>query len=69
MLPIVTSHILRHTACTRMAESGMDIKVLQAIMGHSKADMTMNIYNHVDLHRISKEMGKIEGSKAALMLG
>lgn len=47
----------------------MDIKVLQAIMGHSKADMTMNIYNHVDLHRISKEMGKMEGSKAALMLG
>lgn len=34
LLPHISSHIFRHTACTRMAESGIDIKILQYIMGH-----------------------------------
>ena len=29
--------------CTRMAEKGMDMKVLQYIMGHSSIKVTMNI--------------------------
>lgn len=32
-LPHISSHILRHTACTRMAEQGIDVKVLQYIIG------------------------------------
>lgn len=32
-LPTISAHILRHTGCTRMAESGMDVKLLQYIMG------------------------------------
>lgn len=58
-LPHISSHILRHTACTRMAEQGMDIKVLQYIMGHSDAGVTMNVYNHVDNIRVKNEMQKI----------
>lgn len=65
-LPEITSHVLRHTACTRMAEAGMDLKVIQVIMGHSNVELTMNIYNHVDFTRISTEMDKVE---AALLLG
>lgn len=33
--PPVSAHTMRHTFCTRMAENGMDIKVLQHIMGHA----------------------------------
>ena len=29
LLPDFTAHTFRHTFCTRMAENGMDIKVLQ----------------------------------------
>lgn len=29
LLPHISSHILRHTACTRMAEAGIDVKILQ----------------------------------------
>ena len=31
LLPNISAHIMRHTACTRMAENGMDPKVLQYI--------------------------------------
>lgn len=69
LLPLITPHILRHTGCTRMAESGIDIKVLQAIMGHKTANMTMNIYNHVDLQRITKEFNRVNAVKPAYLLG
>ena len=53
-------HILRHTECTRMAESGMDVKVLQVIMGYSDAVVTLKVYDHVDKERMKKEIQKIE---------
>lgn len=59
-LPRISAHILRHTACTRMAEYGMDIKVLQYIMGHNSIDITMNVYNHVSAERNKEEMKKME---------
>ncbi|MBT9804124.1 MULTISPECIES: tyrosine-type recombinase/integrase [Blautia] len=52
--------MLRHTFCTRCAEAGLDIKVLQMIMGHSDISITMNIYNHVDAARVQNEMKKLE---------
>ena len=60
LLPHISAHILRHTACTRMAEVGIDPKVLQVIMGHSNIGITMDIYNHVDAVRVQNEMKKFE---------
>lgn len=61
LFPKISAHILRHTACTRMAERGMDIKVLQYIMGHAKVEITMQVYNHIsDRARIENEMEKME---------
>ena len=45
-------HILRHTACTRMAEAEVDVKILQNVMGYSDINTTMNIYNHIDFVRV-----------------
>ena len=59
-LPHISAHILRHTACTRLAESGIDPKTLQYIMGHSSIAVTMDIYNHVDTARVKNEMEKAE---------
>ena len=58
-LPDVTPHILRHTAATRWAEAGCDIKVLQYIMGHADIRTTMEIYNHIDSERVRREMDKL----------
>ena len=45
-LPKITPHVLRHTFCSRMANSGMNPKTLQYIMGHSDISVTFNTYTH-----------------------
>lgn len=60
LLPKISNHILRHTGCTRMAEAGMDVKVLQVIMGHSDPAVTLRVYDHVDQERMQAEIQKIE---------
>lgn len=61
-IPEISPHILRHTYCTRLAESGIDIKVLQYLMGQTDIKTTMRVYNHVDLNRVSRELAKMEST-------
>lgn len=63
LLPNITVHILRHTACTRMAERGMDQRTLQEIMGHQNLALTMRVYNHVNEKRMRDEMDKIDAQR------
>ncbi|MBD9304358.1 MAG: site-specific integrase, partial [Lachnospira sp.] len=61
LLPKFSAHVMRHTACTRMAECRMDVKVLQYIMGHAHIDVTMEVYNHIgELTRIEKEIARLD---------
>ena len=61
LLPKVSAHIMRHTACTRMAEKRIDVKVLQYIMGHAHIDVTMEVYNHIgELTRIENEIARLD---------
>ena len=58
--PSISAHTMRHTFCTRMAENGMDIKVLQYLMGHANINITMQVYNHIaDSSRIENELARI----------
>lgn len=59
VLPDFTPHTLRHTFCTRMAENGMDIRILQEIMGHKTLEVTMQVYNHVSTNRTKKEVERV----------
>ena len=43
-----TPHILRHTYITRLFESGLDLKEIQFLAGHSDAQTTLGIYTHFD---------------------
>ena len=65
LLPHITAHILRHTACTRMMEIGINMKVIQYIMGHSDIGITMNIYTHVTSNRLHEEIKKLEIAEIA----
>ena len=58
-----TIHSLRHTFATRGAESGVSMKVMQELCGHSKIDITADIYTH-----ISSEYKKQEFSKMNVIL-
>ena len=60
LLPDFTPHTLRHTYCTRMAENGMDVKVLQEIMGHANISVTMQVYNHATFERTQKAMEEMD---------
>lgn len=61
LLPKVSAHVMRHTACTRMAECRMDINVQQYIMGHAHIDVTMGVYNHLgDRERIKQEIARLD---------
>ena len=44
LLPSFSCHILRHTFATRLCEAGVNLKVIQDILGHVDVSTTMNIY-------------------------
>jgi integrase len=45
-VPHVTTHGQRHTMATLWLAAGVNIKVVQERLGHSRASVTMNIYAH-----------------------
>lgn len=63
--PLVFEHIhphtLRHSFATRAIERGMEPKTLQRIMGHSKLELTMNLYVHSTSEKKREDMDLLEG--------
>ena len=45
-LPRITPQILRHTFCTNLVNSGLNIKTVQYLMGHATPDVTLGIYTN-----------------------
>ena len=60
-MPRISVHILRHTVYTCMAETDLDIKVVQYVVEHANISVTMDVYNHVtDQKRIVREIAKLD---------
>lgn len=66
-LPHQTNHMLRHSYCTRMIEkccepnSGIDVKIVQYLMGHEDAKTTLDIYADVHEEFVKKTMSRFAG--------
>jgi len=52
-VPVVRLHDLRHAAATLLLESGVDLKVVSALLGHSQLSVTADYYAHVT-HRLAE---------------
>ncbi len=61
LLPNFSVHILRHTACSRLAERGMAPKVLQEIIGHSDIETTLDYYADIDKIFKHKSVSELHG--------
>ncbi len=43
----LTPHALRHTAASLAIAAGADVKVVQQMLGHKSATMTLDLYGHL----------------------
>jgi integrase len=50
----LTPHKLRHTAASLAIAAGADVKVLQQMLGHADASMTLNVYGHLFPDRLDE---------------
>jgi integrase len=63
----LTPHKLRHTAASLAIAAGADVKVLQQILGHADAAMTLNIYGHLFPDRLDEVADALDiGRRKAL---
>lgn len=55
-----TNHSLRHNFASHLAEIGKPIHYVQYILGHADARTTQDIYVHVDMEKISKDIDDLQ---------
>jgi integrase len=58
-------HELRHTAASLAIASGADVKVVQQMLGHSSAAMTMDVYGHLFTDRLDEVADALDNARAA----
>jgi len=58
----VYTHLMRHTSATHMVESGVDINLIQKLLGHNNVKTT-NIYLHISHNLINKIHSPLENIK------
>ncbi len=56
---VVTPHTMRHTAITRLAETGADIKTIQEFSGHESLEMVLR-YAHAQDRAVDRALDMLE---------
>lgn len=66
----VTPHVLRHSFATHLLESGTDITVIQALLGHGSVGVTQ-VYAHVQIEHIAQTQSPLDllGTPEAALFG
>lgn len=66
--PRVTAHDLRHTAASLAISAGANPKVVQRMLGHASAAMTLDVYADLfesDVDAVAENVGKMWAQRAA----
>lgn len=58
-------HELRHTAASLAIASGADVKVVQMMLGHSTATMTLDLYGHLFPDRLDDLADRMDSAACA----
>jgi integrase len=67
-LPGLHPHELRHTAASLAIASGADIKVVQQMLGHSSATMTLDTYGHLFDDRLDEVSNALDRARSSVEL-
>lgn len=62
-------HDLRHTAASRLIESGADPRVAADILGHTDLTLTLRVYAHSQAEKRKEVLMRAAGGMDALLLG
>jgi len=65
--PRITAHDLRHTAASLSISAGANPKVVQRMLGHASAAMTLDVYADLfesDLDAVAENVGKMWAQRA-----
>ena len=60
--PTITPHDLRHTAASLAVQSGANVKVVQRMLGHASAAITLDVYADLfdsDLDEVATRMDEL----------
>ncbi len=63
--PTCTPHQLRHTAASLAIAFGADVKVVQQMLGHSSASMTLDTYAHLFEDRLDEVATAMDAAREA----
>jgi integrase len=58
-------HALRHTAASLAIASGADVKVVQQMLGHKSATMTLDLYGHLFENRLDEVAERLDAAARA----
>jgi integrase len=63
-IPELHPHELRHTAASLAIASGAGVKVVQQMLGHSSAAMTMDVYGHLFSDRLDEVADALDAARS-----
>jgi len=61
----LTPHALRHTAASLAIAGGANVKVVQAMLGHQSATMTLDLYGHLLADQLDEIADATDAASAA----
>jgi integrase len=64
----ITPHKLRHTAASLAIAAGADVKVVQLMLGHKSAAMTLDVYGHLWPDRLDEVADALDIGRAAALV-
>ena len=64
-VPHLHPHQLRHTAASLAIASGADVKVVQQMLGHASATMTLDTYGHLFEDRLDEVGSALDAARTA----